>query len=327
MGRIGARMAGLALALAAGGFSLGAAPTAIPPALAWAYPVASPGTPPTDEGPGPFRTPAGALVTRAQLEAMARTLPDWAPGEHPPAPAIIRGPLPKDGPSPCAECHGLAGMGGVNLPDLAGLPAPYIEEQLHAFRSGARDSSSPHWLATSLMIAEARSLSEAQIRQAAAYYAATPRRPRMQVIETDVAPATRIERFGWLYRAGTGVQPLNGRVIEVPSSLVQVALWDPALKQIVYAPKGAIARGEAVARSGGGAGQPCAACHRADFRGMAGDGPPLAGRDPSYLARMLWDIHTGARRGPSVALMQRPAQGLTPRQITDVSVYLASLKP
>ncbi|MDE2357742.1 MAG: c-type cytochrome [Alphaproteobacteria bacterium] len=314
------------LTLAGALMSLGAVKDAIPPALAWAYPVAPAGTPPTDEGPGPFKTPAGTLVTRAQLDAMGQNLPDWAPSQHPPAPPIIRHVTRKDGPAPCAECHGMAGAGLVTLPDLAGLPAPYIVEQLHAFRSGQRRSSQPGWLATNLMINEAKAVTDDEMGEAARYFAATPRRARIQVIESDFAPATRMERFGWLYRAGSGRQPLNGQVIEVPGSLVQMAMYDPALTQIVYAPRGAIARGEALVQSGGAAGQPCASCHGAGLKGL-GLAPPLAGRDPSYLARMLWDIHSGARGGPPVALMQAPARGLTPRQITEVSVYLASLKP
>ena len=42
---------------------------------------------------------------------------------------------------------------------------------------------------------------------------------------------------------------------------------------------------------------------------------------------MLWDIHSGARSGPAVALMQAPAAGLSAADMTDISAYLASLKP
>ena len=55
--------------------------------------------------------------------------------------------------------------------------------------------------------------------------------------------------------------------------------------------------------------------------------PPLAGRPAAYLARMLWDIRTGARGGPTVAQMRTPTRSLTPAQITDLVAYFASLKP
>jgi cytochrome c553 len=79
-------------------------------------------------------------------------------------------------------------------------------------------------------------------------------------------------------------------------------------------------------KSGGKGGQPCAACHGPELKG-AGDVPPLSGRASTYLARMLWDIRTGARQGPAVAAMQAPAKGLSEAEITDVAAYLASRKP
>jgi cytochrome c553 len=91
-------------------------------------------------------------------------------------------------------------------------------------------------------------------------------------------------------------------------------------------PKGAIARGEALVQTGGPGGQPCAMCHGADLKGM-GNVPPLAGRPAPYLGRMLWDIRTGARKGPTVALMQTPARNLTAAQIVDITAYLSSRKP
>lgn len=42
---------------------------------------------------------------------------------------------------------------------------------------------------------------------------------------------------------------------------------------------------------------------------------------------MLWDIRTGARRGPAVAQMVAPAAGLREGEITDVVAYLASREP
>jgi cytochrome c553 len=316
-------------AVALGAFallSLGGAHVGVPEALRWAYVVAAPGTKELKAGTGPFKAPNGAMLTGAQIDARDLRANDWAPSQHPPAPAIILGPSRKNGPAPCGECHAPAGTGLVNIPDLAGLPADYIVEQLHAFRSGERRSALPNRLAVKVMVDVAKASTDAEMREAATYFARTPRRARIKVIEADVAPATAIERFNWFYASGKGVQRLNGRIIEVPESVEGTLMYDPRLLQLAYAPKGSVARGGALVHSGGGAGQPCASCHGPDLKGL-GVAPPLAGRDPSYLARALWDIKSGARHGASVTLMQRPAGGLDPAQIVDVTAYLASLKP
>jgi cytochrome subunit of sulfide dehydrogenase len=69
----------------------------------------------------------------------------------------------------CAQCHGTNGRGtpGGVLPPLAGMPAGYIEEQLKAFKSGARPATVMHQLA--------KGYSDAQLSQLAAYFAAQPR--------------------------------------------------------------------------------------------------------------------------------------------------------
>ena len=66
----------------------------------------------------------------------------------------------------CASCHGTAGraVDGAAVPGLAGLPAPYMVEQMKAFKSGARTATVMHQIA--------KGYSDAQIDQLAAYYAA-----------------------------------------------------------------------------------------------------------------------------------------------------------
>ncbi len=65
----------------------------------------------------------------------------------------------------CQACHGLDGIAKMpDAPNLAGQPAPYLERELRSYRSGARRSE--------VMSVAARSLSDADIRDLAAYYAA-----------------------------------------------------------------------------------------------------------------------------------------------------------
>jgi len=100
-------------------------------------------------------------------------------------------------------------------------------------------------------------------------------------------------------------------------------MWagDPLAMAVAYVPNGSVAQGKSLVAQIG-----CASCHGPELKGM-GDVPALAGRNPHYLARALWDIKSGARGGATVALMQKPAAALSEDQIVDVAAYLASLMP
>lgn len=296
-----------------------------PPALAWAYGIAPEGAGMPKLGPGPFKAPDGRLLTPAQVEALTAKDSDWYPGEHPAAPVAVFTES-KDRPEPCASCHMANGEGFGDVADVAGLPAGYIREQLHAFHAGERLTAEPRDHANKAMVWVTGGWPQADLDAAADYFAATPRRARLKVVESDVAPATAVTKYGWTYAVPGPPQTLEGRIVEVPDSLAAAYLGDAHAGATVYVPRGSLARGAAVARTGGGGGLPCAACHGPGLRGL-GDVPSLAGRGPGYIARQLWDIRSGARGGVSVALMQTPAKGLSPRQITDVAAYLASLKP
>ena len=65
----------------------------------------------------------------------------------------------------CAGCHGPTGAGNEALkyPKLSGLQAPYVAEQLHAFKSGARDNAT--------MKAMTAGLNDADMDNLAAYIA------------------------------------------------------------------------------------------------------------------------------------------------------------
>lgn len=65
----------------------------------------------------------------------------------------------------CQVCHGLDGLSKLpDAPHLAAQPAVYLERALRAYRSGERKNE--------VMSVAARSLSDADIRDLAAYYAA-----------------------------------------------------------------------------------------------------------------------------------------------------------
>lgn len=296
----------------------------VDPDLRWAYPQAAKSSIP-DPGPVPYRVP-GSKVTysRAQVAADGLML-DWYPDEHPsPPPVISKG---VNGSIPCGACHLPNGVGFLAAPDLASLPPAYIAEQIRAFRSGDRVSAEKGRPATQEMIETAKKVDDRNALAAATYYAAIARFPRYRVVETDMVPATKPNHYGWLDLVpGAPEEPIGDRIVEVPEDTRRMFISDDRTHVIDYVPRGAIADGAALVRSGGPGGQACTSCHGSDLRGTGGT-PPLAGRSAAYLARQLWDIKTGARGGASVALMQNVTAKLTPRQIRDIAAYLASRAP
>jgi cytochrome c553 len=318
--RLFSTMAATALALVA----CGPAKAPAGASLAWAYPKAAQ-APLPEAPPGVLHVPGSKLTfTKAQVDDDENPV-DWFPDEHPLAPAIVAHAPPK-APPPCAECHMFNGQGFLAIPNLSGLPAAYIVQQVEEFRTGRRLSWEKDRPATREMIEVAQKVSDKDLAEAAAYFAALPKAPRYRVVEADKAPVTKPNFYGWLDITPGASEPIRGRDIEVAEDFPDMALGDPHTGVVVYAPPGAIARGAALVKSGGHNGQPCAACHGADLRGM-GDTPALAGRSAAYLARMLWDIKTGARQGPAVTAMQAPAAHLDEADIADVVAYLASLPP
>jgi cytochrome c553 len=301
-------------------------PPAATEGLAWAYPrgttTAFKPMPPREM----VRIPGSKRVfTGAQLADDYAPV-DWFPADHPPPPAIVARD-PKRRSTPCASCHFYNGRGFPGSADLAGLPAAYIAEQVKAFRDGSRRSAQADRDDTLEMVKVAKAASDADIALAARYFAALSRRQIARVVETATVPRTFPDKYGWLNLApGGGREPIGMRVVEVSEDLGRMFKSDDHVGLIDYVPIGAIARGRAIVMSGGGAKQPCAMCHGAKLGG-AGAIPPLAGRPAAYLARAIWDIRSGARGGPSVALMQAPSRGLTTAQIVDVTAYLASLAP
>jgi len=85
-------------------------------------------------------------------------------------------------------------------------------------------------------------------------------------------------------------------------------------------PKGAIARGRALAEHGATGVPACITCHGAALFG-------IAGASPSFLARQLMNFRAKARNDPGAAPMQAVAAGLTDAQIIDAAAYVGSHKP
>lgn len=290
----------------------------------WAYTRAPASAEPT-VAPGVYHIPdSRRSFTAEQINGDDPV--DWIPEEHPPAPSVVYHQRPR-GPIPCASCHYFNGKGFLEVPDLAGLPQAYIIQQVLEFRSGRRVSTQKGRVATALMIGVAKQVTDAELAEAAAYFSHLPRRPWIRTVETETVPVTKPDYFGWLDLVKNGgTEMIRGRIIELPEDWDRTWVEDPHSSVVAYVPAGSLSRGKKLARIGGAGAAPCTACHGPGLSGW-GEAPPIAGRSPSYMARMLWDIKTGARTGPAVALMQPTVAALSGPEITDLAAYLASLPP
>jgi cytochrome c553 len=80
----------------------------------------------------------------------------------------------------CTMCHGAQGMSVSDAPNLAGQFPEVVVKQLHDYRNGQR--------ASSIMEAIARSLSDRNIDDIAAYYASLPKARSMPTTYADPLP-------------------------------------------------------------------------------------------------------------------------------------------
>jgi cytochrome c553 len=250
---------------------------------------------------------------------------DWYPGDHPPMPSIVAQGNQAAGIRACALCHYPNGQGKMENGGVAGLPVAYILEQLKAFKSGQRHSADPRKANTNEMAGIARLLTDDEAKAAANYFASMKWRPWTKVVEADAAPSVRSTVNGlFLPIQGGKPMPLGNRIIEVAEHPERTDVTrDPRSGFIAYAPVGSIAKGEALATTGGGKTKPCGLCHGQDLRGM-GNVPGIAGRTASYLMRQLWDFKQGTRKS---AVMAPMVAKLDTDELLDLVAYVASRVP
>jgi cytochrome c553 len=256
---------------------------------------------------------------------------DWFPEDHPPMPDIMRhGPasLMDENGWGCAFCHLPNGKGRPENAPPAGQPVGYTIQQLRDMRDGLRYSSDPRKRNSPTMNALAAAMTEAEMREAAEYFAAIPWTPWIRVIEADLIPEMHLEEGNMYITVGTEPsEPLDGRIVETPVDAWQANyLRNPRSSWIAYVPRGSVAEGEELVTTGGGRTIVCSICHGPDLNGL-GEVPGIAGRSPSYMMRQLWDIKVGTRNGVQAALMKPVVADLTVEEMTAIVAYLASLTP
>jgi len=290
----------------------------------WAYPVNPPDFKPPEEDGVPRRVP-GSSATYSVTQLRDRFIaPVWHPSEHPPLPPVVA-----QGRKPdvfaCGFCHRADGPGGPENANLAGQPAAYIMQQMVDFRSGARKTSVAK-RNVDLMISLSKPMTDAEIADAAAYFAALKPRAVIKVVETDTVPKTFIT-FNHLAALPSGEkEPIGNRIVEVPEVLEQFANRDTHAQFIAYVPPGSVKRGEALVKTGAGKTVQCTICHGPDLKGL-GNMPGIVGRSPSYMMRQLYDLKSGARAGPYSSMMKPVVAELSVDDMAQIAAYLATQAP
>jgi cytochrome c553 len=292
---------------------------------AWVYPVNPPApenAPPLDSVK-PLHIPNSKVAfTEAQLSNLFEA-PDWRPGSHPAMPKIVAHGNPPDVYA-CGFCHTPSGQGRPENASLAGLPAPYIVQQVADFKSGARRSARHGaYRPTDFMIDTAKHVTAEDVTAAAEYFSAQRLKPRVVILERSRVPRSHV--VGWLYVAekGGGDEPLGERLLEFAPDVERHEHRDDEMRYLAYVPVGSISRGYSLAHSSATA---CASCHGEGLRGV-GLIPPLAGRSPSYILRQLLAFSTGARAGTAGEPMKAVVSHLQLNNMIDAAAYAGSLQP
>jgi cytochrome c553 len=286
----------------------------------WAFNIPDKIQPSAVRPEGIVRAPGSAREYEAAKIAGNTNPPDWFPDEHPAAPRSVAGGAGIR--FACGSCHLMSGQGHPEAADIAGMPAEYLMRQIAYYKAGTR-------LDDARMGPIAKATSDEDVRQAAEYFAALKPAPWVKVIETATPPKTFIATAGrhrQLHPDG-GTEPIGHRILEIPADPFRTEIRDPHSGFIAYVPPGSIARGEELVKgAASGKTVQCALCHGEGLKGL-GEVPRLAGLQPLYVARQLFDIRHGSSAGKAVALMKPVVANLSDDDIIALSSYLGSLPP
>ena len=245
---------------------------------------------------------------------------DWFPGDHPAMPDIVSHGKRPDARA-CGLCHMPNGKGRQENAGVSGLPVSYFIQQMNDFRNGLRKSAESRKANTNAMITIAKAMTPEEIKVSAEYFGAMKWTPWIRVVEASTVPKM-VSRGGiWIPVEGGGSEPIGTRVVETPENPERTeVLRDPRSGFIAYVPVGSIKKGETLAKSRA---LDCSVCHGADLQGV-GPVPGIAGRSPSYLARQMFDMQAGARRGEWADLMKPIVAKLTEDDLVNIVAYVAS---
>jgi cytochrome c553 len=301
---------------------IGASPQQQAPAMGpdWAFPVRDRVQPPGGDRTAIVKVAGSAKTyTEAQVDDLMNP-PDWFPEEHPAMPPIVA--KGQGDVRACDSCHLSNGMGHPESATLAGFTTTYLLQQMADMKSGSRKTGG-------IMDAIAKAISDDDVRQAAAYFAALQPFPYIKVVEASTVPKSYVITGGMrLPLPDGGQEPLGQRIIVLPEDATRILARDPhGSVTLAYVPPGSIAKGKELATTGGaGKTLACAICHGESLKGVAGV-PRIAGLQPIYIFRQMYSIQQGNRGGDSAALMKAPVMNLSDDDMIAISAYVGSLAP
>jgi cytochrome c553 len=288
----------------------------------WAYPIA-----PKGKGKGPD-TEKMLTVPGSKKQYTAAQIgdgfgpPDWFPDEHPTMPAVVANGRKETGVRACALCHLPSGGGHPESANMAGLNPDYMIRQMTEYKNGNRVGPRAE-----SMIEIAKAITDEDNRAASEYFAKLKPHSRQKVVESDTTPRSFVGGGGMRYaHADGGTEPIGSRIILIPDTPEGAQRRNPKSNFVAYVPKGSIAKGKELAAGGGGKTVACDTCHGPGLRGLALV-PSIAGKDPIYSFRQLYDIQQGRRKGGAVVLMNAVVNKLTVDDMIALSAYTASLSP
>ena len=285
----------------------------------WAFNIPDKVQPPGVKPQGIVKVPGSTKEYDAQKIAGNANPPDWFPDEHPPAPRVVTGG--QGIRFACGSCHLMSGQSHAEAADIAGMSADYIIRQMAYYKSGVRKDDAR-------MGPIAKATSEADVKEAAAYFSSLKPKAWLKTVETATPPKTYIATAGRhrVVHPDGGTEPIGHRILVVPEDAYRTEIRDPHSGFIAYVPPGSIAKGEALVKTGAGKTTQCAACHGDGLKGK-GAVPRLAGQHPLHIARQLFDIRHGSSAGEGVAPMKSVVANLSEDDIIAISSYLGSLSP
>ena len=182
-------------------------------------------------------------------------------------------------------------------------------------------------LRATTMVEIAKAMTDEEIRASSEYFASLKPHSRQKVVEGATAPKSFVGGGGMRYASAEGgTEPIGSRIIIIPDTAEGAQRRNPKSNFVAYVPEGSIANGKALAAGGNGKTVACGICHGPTLQGL-GDVPGLAGRDPTYTFRQLYDMQQGRRKGDAMALMKGVVEKLSVDDMIALSAYTASLEP
>src|SRR6478609_7076365 len=202
----------------------------------WAFPVQAGALPPAT---GTDTAAKATLPTSKVSFSVGRTrdrydVADWNPETHPtPLAFVMHGRKPVV--MACGFCHLADGRGRPENAMLAGLPAPYIIEQVKDMRSRARHSAASWPFAPGVAMQQiADSVTDAELEIVAKYFSQVRARRASKVVEADSIPKTIPLNGLSTLAPGTEHEALAGRLIELPLELRRHELPAPLAEYVAY---------------------------------------------------------------------------------------------